>query len=89
MLQIQPPRRVRAELSVRVGRIRRTLEVAVTPQSLHTDPGEHSLYSTNDGLSDRISKYDRPGPLSEPCAPREGTEPKTLGSGIVGGERTV
>lgn len=53
------PSRVWAELSVRVGRRKRTLDGDVTAQPLHTNPGERSLYNTSDGLSNRMSKGDR------------------------------
>jgi len=56
---MQPLRMIWTELLARVDREKYTLEVEVTTQSLHTDPGECGFYSTNNNFSDRIFKSDR------------------------------
>ena len=56
---MQPLINGRIEPSVRTGRGKHTLKLEVTAQSLHSDPGECSLYSANDDLPDRIFKRDR------------------------------
>jgi len=51
---MQPLQDHQIEFSFGVGGERRTLEVEVTAQPLHADPGEHCFYGANDDLSDRI-----------------------------------
>jgi len=82
------PRRAWAELSVGVGKGKRTLEVEVTARPLHGRSG-WALALQHERPFEPNLQTRRRTPLSEPCVPRRSTEPKSLGSSIVAGERTV